>query len=392
MRVVHVLTVADSLVFFAGQPAWFRERGVDVAFVATPDPRLDRFGARWGVPVHPIPIPRRVAPLEDLRAIVRLVRLFRRMRPDVVHGHTPKGGLLGMLAAALAGVPVRVYHIHGLPFVTARGPLRAVLAATERVSCLAANHVLCVSRGVREVALAEGLTHKPIEVLLGGSINGVDARGRFDPAAHAARRGPERDRLGIPADAVVFLFVGRLVRDKGVVELAEAWGRVRAEVPGAHLVVAGPFEERDPVPAATRRALEGDDRVHLLGFLEDVERVYAMSDLVVLPTYREGFPVVPLEAAAMGLPVLTTAIPGCTEAVVDGVTGTLVPPADAGRLADAMRAYGRDPDLRRRHGDSGRARVLSDYVQEDVWRALLERYLAWSERPSPAAAPTPEPA
>ena len=374
-HVVHVLTVPDSLVFFEGQPEWFEQHGVTLTFVASPGPRLDAFASRSGVETIGIPMQRQIAPIADLVAVARLWWQLRRLKPDVVHSHTPKGGLLGMLAASLARVPVRVYHIHGLPLVTAKGLRRVLLRASERMSCRLATDVLCVSRGVRDVAVQEELNGQdPIDVLLNGSINGVDATDRFNPEHQAASGRAERERLGIPCKALVFGFVGRLVRDKGVVELVEAWQSIRKDWPSAHLVVGGTLDDRDAVPNHVREQLESDPQIHLLGFRSDVERVFAALDVLVLPTYREGFPVVPLEAAAMSLPVLTTHVPGCTEAVVDGVTGMLVPPADASALADAMHAYAADPLLRRAHGIAGRKRVLADYAPRPLWEALRERY------------------
>ncbi|MEO0605858.1 MAG: glycosyltransferase, partial [Myxococcota bacterium] len=252
-HIVHVLTVADSLVFFEGQPRWFGAQGMRLSFVASPDPRLEAFGERHGVETHGVAMRRKITPLHDIGALAKLWWRLLRERPEIVHGHTPKGGLLGMAAASLAGVPVRIYHIHGLPLATATGWQRKLLWASERMSCWLATDVLCVSRGVREVAQAEGVNGaKPIEVLLNGSINGVDADGRFDPGRQAEAGRAERQRLGIPADALVFGFVGRLVRDKGVVELAQAWADVAAVHPDAHLVVGGVFEERDAVPDAVR--------------------------------------------------------------------------------------------------------------------------------------------
>ncbi len=376
-HVVHVLTVADSLVFFEGQPGWFAEHDVKLSFVASPDPRLDDFGERWGVGTHGIRMHRNVTPLRDLGALARLWWTLLRLRPDIVHSHTPKGGLLGMAAATLARVPVRIYHVHGLPLATARGMQRRLLWASEWLSCWLATDVLCVSRGVRDVAMAEGVNGaKAIEVLLNGSINGVDATGRFDPEQQAPHGRVERERLGIAEDALVFGFVGRLVRDKGVLELVEAWKVIRSAYPESHLVIGGVFEERDGVPREIRTVLEDDPRVHLLGYRADVERVFAALDVLVLPTYREGFPVVPLEAAAMGIPVVTTDVPGCTEAVLHGRTGTLVPPRDPQALANAMAVYAADPARRRAHGAAGRQRVLEDYAPEPVWAALRRRYEA----------------
>jgi glycosyltransferase involved in cell wall biosynthesis len=183
-------------------------------------------------------------------------------------------------------------------------------------------------------------------------------------------------------------FVGRIVRDKGIVELYQAWKILRARDLNLHLLLVGPFDPQDPVPPGIESRLRKDPRAHLTGMDWDTPRLYAAMDVVSLPTYREGFPNVPIEAAAMGLPVVATRIPGCVDAVQDGVTGTLVPPADAHALARAIEAYVTDPVLRRRHGVAGRERVLREFRQEVIWEALYREYLRLlRERrlPAPAA-------
>lgn len=391
-RVVHVLTVPESLVFLRGQVDFMRARGWETSVVTSPGPALDAFGARHGVPVHGVDMPRRMSPLEDAKSLARLTALLRRLRPDLVHAHTPKGGLLGTLAAAMAGVRARIYHMRGLPLMTATGAQRRILAATERTSCGLATRVLAVSASLRAAAVEARLCPAgKIRVLGSGSGNGVDGEGRFDPArvpsdARAALRG----ELGIAPDAPVIGFLGRLVRDKGIVELAEAWGRLRATRPDAHLVLGGVFEERDAVPSATRAALEGDPRVHVVGFVDDTPRFYAGVDVITLPTYREGFPNVPLEAASMRVPIVATRVTGCVDAIVDGVTGTLVPPRDAEALAAALAGYLDDPALGERHGRAGRARVLREFRSERLWAALAEVYE--EEVPStPRSATNPRP-
>lgn len=386
------MTAPVSLVFLAGQVSFMRAAGYSVHAITSPGPELASFGAREGVRVEAVEMPRRITPLQDLVALRRLWKALRRIRPDIVHAHTPKGGLLGMLAAWLARVPVRVYHLRGLPFVTAAGPRRRLLRATERVSCALAHRVLAVSHSIRTIAVDEGICREDkIKVLLGGSGNGVDATGRFVPAAPAVRA-EARAELAIPPDAAVVGFVGRLVRDKGVVELAEAWLRLREGAPGLHLLLVGPAEREDAVPVEVLAALRADPRVHLTGHARDTPRLYAAMDVVALPTYREGFPNVALEAAAMGLPIVATSVPGCTDAVRDGVTGTLVPARDAGALAGALRRYLEDPALRDRHGQAGRQRVLAEFRREAIWegiaaeyQGLLVRSARGSERPEPRA-------
>ncbi len=373
---VHITTVPMSLTFLRGQIGFMQARGFDVHVLSSPDKLLTTIAADERVVPHAIPMARRITPLRDLRTVARVWRLLRRLRPAIVHAHTPKGGLLGMIGAWLARTPVRVYHMRGLPFMTATGRRRRLLRTTEWISCRLAQRVICVSQSLRDVAITEGLcSPEKIVVLGGGSGNGVDAMGRFHPAKGAGPdRAAMRARLGIPATALVVGFVGRLVRDKGIVELSDAWQHVRAQVPAAHLLLVGPFEPQDPVPSATVAALHQDPRVHLAGAADDAAPAYRAMDLVVLPTYREGFPNVPLEAAAMELPVVATRIPGCVDAVQAGVTGTLVPPYDAVALADAIERYLGEPALRRDHGRAGRARVLRDFRPEAIWAALYEEY------------------
>ncbi len=295
-----------------------------------------------------------------------------------------------MIAAWLARVPVRIYHIHGLPLMTASGHKRWLLRWSEKISCWLAQQVLCVSHSIRDVAIAETLCPAAkIKVLLGGSINGVDAQGRFSPASmDAPARRAARESLGIPHDALVIGFIGRVVRDKGVEELVAAWRLIRDQFPTLHLIVAGPFEPYDPVSPEAEATLRRDPRIHLTGWVDDTLSIHASIDILALPTYREGFPVVPLEAAAMAVPVVATRIPGCIDAVQDGVTGTLVPVGDVAALAEAIRSYILDPDLRRQHGRAGRERVLREFQQEAIWEATLQEYLRLLRR---RGLPLPEP-
>jgi glycosyltransferase involved in cell wall biosynthesis len=379
IRIVHIMTAPESLFFFLrGQVAFMRKRGIEAHGVASPGEFLDRFATRDSVPVTPVSMPRKITPGQDLVAIAALWRVLRKIRPSIVQGGTPKGGLLGMIAASLAGVPVRIYHIRGLPLMTATGSRRHLYRWSERVSCRLANHVLCVSHTVRDVVIQEGLCPaEKIETLRAGSGNGVDAAGRFSPD----RLGPDsrrqtRARYGIPDDAVVVGFVGRLIRKKGVVELMQAWEQLRDHYPQLRLVVGGPHESVDPIPSDVRARMESDPRVHVLGYVDDTPALYTAMDLFVFPTYfHEGFPNVPLEAAAMGLPVVATTIAGCTDAVQEGVTGTLVPPQDVEALKKAIRYYLDDPESRRRHGAAGRERVLRDFRPELIWEALYQTYL-----------------
>lgn len=376
MRLIHLTTVPQTLLFLRGQAGFFRSQGFDVHAVSSGGEELRWFAATEGVTAHAVPMRRAISPLADLVALLRLWRLFRSLRPDIVHAHTPKAGLLGMIAATLAGVPMRIYHIHGLPVVTSRGLRRALLTMSDRLSCRLAHRVLCVSRSIRELATCERLVAgRRIEVLGAGSINGVDAEHRFRRSAEVLTAAQQvRMRWGIPQDAIVVGFVGRVVREKGVGELAEAWLALRQEFPSAHLLIVGTEETHDPVDPATLQKLRADPNAHFVGQDWETPPLYAAMNVLALPTYREGFVVVALEAAAMELPIVGSDVPGCRDAVVDGETGCLVPARDPHALRLALARYMRDPDLRRKHGLQGRARTLRDYRPQTLWTAQLDVY------------------
>jgi glycosyltransferase involved in cell wall biosynthesis len=396
--VVHVTTVPISLrAHLSGQGRFMRSRGFEVHAITSPGPEAGDFSRREGVEVETIAMRRAITPAADLAALWKLWRALRRLHPHIVHSHTPKGGLLGMIAGILSGAPVRIYHLRGLPFVTASGFRRQLLRASERASCLLAHRVLAVSESMRSIAVEEGFCPpEKIKVLLGGSGNGVDAEGRFRPRPEAARLAARRER-DLPSDARVIGFVGRLGPEKGSAELLSAWKALREREPRLHLLLVGPDEG---LTRAQCEALRRDPRVRLTGHVGDAAPMYPAMDVVALPTYREGFPNVALEAAAMALPIVATDVPGCRDAVVHGETGTLVPARDALALERALERYLEDPALRARHGAAARKRVLSDFRREAIWDAIALEYRTLLAargalpldgdglRPAPAATPS----
>lgn len=372
---MHVMTVPQSLIFLRGQAKFMRLHGFRIHAVTSPGPDLTSFGQEEGVVTHAISMTRRITPIKDLLSLLHLVRLIRDVRPDIVHSHTPKAGLLGMIAAYLCRVPVRIYHLRGLRAETESGVRRVVLLLAEKTACLLANRVICVGHSLREKVIAQRICPPDkVKVLLSGSGNGVDAARRFNPDRFRGARAEVRSKLGIPDSANVIGFVGRIVRDKGITELAEAWLKLKEEFPDLHLLLVGEPEAVDPVPVEVLERLQGDARVHFVGRTKDVAHYYAAMDILVLPTYREGFPNVILEASAMELPVVSTNVTGSVDAVVNGVTGILVPPRDSTALASAIGEYLRNPEAARSHGKAGRERVATYYHPEAIWKALLGEY------------------
>lgn len=356
----------------AGQLADLRAHGFDVTVLCAGGGDLELVARREGVAVIPIPIVRDIAPLADLRALVRLVLALRRVRPDIVNYGTPKAALLGSIAAALLRIPVRIYVLRGLRSETTRGIKRFVLERGERLTAALSHRVVCVSESLRKSYVARGLAPEAKTVVLGsGSSNGVDvSRFSRDPVAAAGIR---REH-GIADGDVVIGFIGRLTKDKGIDDLLAAFEIVLKTAPHARLLVIGQPESGDPVGNATLNRLHAHPRVTRLPLVTEIAAHYRAIDVLVLPSYREGFPNVVLEAAAASLPAVGYRATGTVDAIDDGVTGTLTPPGDVEALAAALVRYVLDPDLRHRHGAAGRVRVEASFAREQVWAQMRELY------------------
>jgi lipopolysaccharide/colanic/teichoic acid biosynthesis glycosyltransferase len=374
-RLVNIVTVPISFWLVRGQAALMSSAGFEVHAISSPGPLADEYSRAQNVPVHPVPMARRISPLSDLVSLARLVATLKRLEPRVVQAGTPKAGLLGMIAAYFLRVPIRVYYIHGLPILTARGLQRLILRATERLACAMATDVVCVSHSIRSELVAARLCPSRKAVVIGdGSSNGVDTCAFDRTRLPEGTREQVRSRLGIPQNALVVGFIGRIGREKGIGELERAWRQLRDRCPAAHLLIIGPPEETDPISEETQLALAGDPKVHLPGADWHTAPLYMAMDLFCLPSHREGFPNVLLEAAAMELPVVAFRVPGVVDAVEDGMTGRLVTALNVKELAETLGDYLRDATLRRRHGQAARQRVAERFRREKVWAALTEFY------------------
>ena len=349
-----------------------RAAGFRVVLVSSPGKLLDETAAGEGVERFAIPMHRKIAPLADLISLARLWLLLGRCRPCMVEFSTPKAGLLGSLAAWLRGVPSRVYMLRGLKLETATGPKRTILLWAERLAAACAHVVLCNSESLRARALALRITRSAKLHLLGeGSSNGVDTE-RFRPGGTEVR-----ERLGGPPGAPVVGFVGRLTGDKGVPELIEAFDRVLREQPGARLLLVGWFDAaEDALSEETRTRIESHPRIHCTGFVNDPAPYYRAMDVMVLPTWREGFPNVVLEAAATSVPVVTTFCTGARDSVVPEVTGVLIPPGDSAAISEAVLGLIGDPARRRRMGEAARLWVREHYLDERVLGLTTAFYIA----------------
>lgn len=393
-RIMVLTTIPETMAaFLVPQLRDLEARGFEVHVVSSPGAALDSLALGPGVFRHGVPIERRPHPMRDLASLARLLRLMRQVRPQIVHAHTPKAGLAGMAAAKLAGIPIRLYTVHGLPLLTRSGVRRRVLEMAEWASGALATRTYAVSYSVRELLVELGLCPaSSVEVLGDGSCAGVDVD-RFQPRGSSlSARYSLRARFSIPSEAQLVTFVGRLARDKGIAILARAWPAVAAEFPNAHLLLAGELDRSDPVPAEDIERLRAHETVRFAGTLTgaDIPRVYAASDIAVLPTYREGLPQTALEAGASGIPMVASRVSGVVNAIEDGVTGLLVPAGEPGRLGDAVRLLLRDAELRCRLGAAARTRMVSRFSQQRVNQLWMSEYLRLVRAVLPDCADRPQ--
>ncbi len=373
-RVAHVTTVDLSLRYLLlNQLQRIQEEGYDVYGISAAGPDVAAVEAS-GIPHFAVPMTRRFTPMADLRALWSLVRLMRRERFDVVHTHTPKAGLLGQLAARISGVPVVVNTLHGFYFHDDMKPApRRFYIWMERIAARCSDTILSQNTEDMATAVKEHIASPNLIKWLG---NGIDVR-RFD-----RRRVSEqaldalRKEIGLDPGAPVVGFVGRLVEEKGISVLLEAATKVLKEIPDAQFLIVGPYDEEKPdalrPSVADRYGVTR--RCHFLGMRQDMPELYALMDLLVLPSYREGFPRAPMEASAMGIPAVVTDVRGCREAVEDEVNGLLFPAGDSEALARAIVDLLHDEVRRAEMGTAGRRLAEDRFDEQKVFDRVLREY------------------
>ena len=373
-RVVHVTTVDMSVRhLLLNQLLALQRAGFEVAAMSAPGPDIAAVEAA-GIRHLPVPFTRTVSPMADLASAWRLWRTFRRERFTIVHTHQAKAALFGQLAARLAGVPIVVNTIHGFYFHERTPRLkRRVWILAERFAARCSSWLLSQNREDIETAVAEGICTRDRISHLG---NGIDVR-RFDPAAMApARVAALAAELGFPADAVVVGFVGRLVREKGLLELFDAIASLRRDHPRLRLLVVGPqdTDKADALAPATAAEHGIGDISVFTGYRHDMPELYSLMRVCVLPSHREGMPRSPMEASAMGVPCVATNIRGCREVVRDGDNGWLVPVGDAGAIAQAVHRVLSDEAAARAMSARARARALQEFDEQIVFGRVCQAY------------------
>ena len=369
----HILvgvTSAQTCLVLPDRLSALRSAGFRVSLLSSPGGLAARASQINGVTAYTVPIRRSISLVSDIVAFLRICALLRRVKPDIVEFSTPKAALLGCVAAWLCGIEVRVYFLRGLRLETATGIKRRVLLYGERVAFKCAHVALCNSQSLfdraREMKIAAGSKL----ILLGeGSSMGVDLE-RFSPGTSDVRQ-----QFGIPQNAPVIGFVGRLTADKGVPELLEAFALILRRHPEAYLLLVGWFDAaEDALDCGIRKRIEGHPRIVLTGYVNDASPYYRAMDQLVLPSWREGFPNAILEAAASGVPVIAAACTGSRDAVIPGVTGLLVPAGSPEAISQAVLSLLSDDEVRRRMSEAARKWAVEHYDNRHVMRLMVRFY------------------
>ncbi|MBM3176557.1 MAG: glycosyltransferase family 4 protein [Bacteroidetes bacterium] len=374
IRLLRVTTAPISLRYLlGGQLEYMKASGLEVLAVSADGPEVKQVIAN-GIPLQVVPMTRQVTPFWDLYCLWCLIKVIRDFKPDVVHSHTPKAGLLAMLAARITGVKVRMHTVAGLPLMRYSGFKRWLLGRMEWLTYSCATYVHVNSSGLRDFILNNITRRFPLHLIGRGSSNWVDVQ-FFSPENFVDQGMVVRKTNFIPEDALVYCFVGRLVKDKGVQELVLAFDKIRLERPEAYLMLVGYMEpELDPLPKQIIDRIESGGGIVLIPFQEDIRPYLAASDVLVLPSYREGFPNVLLQAGAMELPCIATDINGCNEIIRDGTTGFLVEVGNIESLTQAMIKLS-DLKIIDRFGKSAREIIRVTYTQQEFWEQLKGIYL-----------------
>lgn len=369
-KIIRTSTVATSLNTFCQGTLRDLSKIYDVLAVSTPDVDLEEIATREGVRTIGVPMCRQISPINDLISLLRLICVFRRERPTMVHSITPKAGLLSMIASWVCRVPVRLHTFTGLVFPTATGLKQKILITTDRITCACATHIVPEGEGVKHDLQAYHITSKPLQVLGYGNVRGIDLV-HYDRTDEVMQQAKAIRK----ADIFTFVFVGRVVRDKGINELIEAFTLLNQSHHNSRLILVGRFENSlDPVSPETQQSIDSHPAIEAVGQQSDVRPWLAASDALVFPSYREGFPNVVIEAGAMGLPSIVTDINGSREIIIEGKNGTIIPTHDSDALLEAMTRFVESPAETAQMAANARQLVASRYEKSFVQQCLFDYY------------------
>ena len=380
-KLIRITTVPLSLkVLLKGQLRFMASNGFDVKGVSSEGKELREVHENEGIAVEAITMSRKITPFQDLKSLWEMWNFLRKEKPQIVHTHTPKAGIIGMLAARLAGVPHRLHTVAGLPLMEATGTKRKILNFVEKLTYSSATRVYPNSKGLYDFILQNNFTQSnKLKIIANGSSNGINTTFFSSEQVTETERVTLREKLNIQPDDFVFVFVGRIVSDKGINELIKAFSELQAaennEPAGIKLLLVGGLEnDLDPLNPETLAEINQNKDIISVGFQQDVRSFFAIADALVFPSYREGFPNVVMQAGAMGLPSIVSDINGCNEIIIEGENGLIIPSKNVEKLKEKMLTLAKDKNLYIKLKENSRRMIENRYEQSVVWKALLEEY------------------
>ena len=355
---------------------YMKANGFNVLTISSDGPEIPTIIRNEGIAHMIVPMSRSITPFQDLICLWQLIRLFRKTKPSIVHTHTPKAGLLGMWAASWSGVKVKLHTVAGIPWMESIGAKRLLLKWMEKLTYKFADKVFPNSNGLFEFITKNSLVQsKKLQVIGSGASNGIDLE-HFSVTENLRVKAVTLKReIGIGEKDFTYIFIGRIVKDKGINELISAFTSIQKNDSSVHLVLVGPYENHlDPISQETQSDIDDNINIHPVGFQSDVRPWLLASDVLVFPSYREGFPNVPMQAGAMGLPIIATDINGCNEIIEEGKNGLLIPPKDEQSLTKTMLKIKEDETLRNSLQKNAHTMIASRFEQKKIWDALLKEY------------------
>ena len=380
-KLIRITTVPISFkVLLKGQLRFMASNGFDVKGVSSEGEELKEVRENEGIVMEAINMSRKITPFQDLKSLWEMWNFLRKEKPQIVHTHTPKAGIIGMLAARLAGVPHRLHTVAGLPLMEATGIKRKILNFVEKLTYSSATRVYPNSKGLYDFILQNNFTQSnKLKIIANGSSNGINTTFFSLAQVSEIERVTLREKLNIQPDDFVFVFVGRIVSDKGINELIKAFSELQTaennELTGIKLLLVGGLEsDLDPLNPETLAEINQNKDIISAGFQQDVRPFFAISDALAFPSYREGFPNVVMQAGAMGLPSIVSDINGCNEIIVEGKNGLIIPPKNVEKLKEKMLTLAKDKNLYTKLKGNSRRMIENRYEQSVVWNALLEEY------------------
>lgn len=375
-KIIRITTVPISLEKLLSGQLQFMSSFYDVIAVSSEKENLERLGNKQGLNIFPLEMTRKITPLKDVLAVIKLYFFLKKTKPFIVHSHTPKAGVVGMLAAKLAGVPYRLHTVAGLPLLEVRGSKRKVLDIVEKFTYNCATMIYPNSLGLKKIILDNNYCDsKKLKVLANGSSNGIDTS-YFNPELYSDEQNLKlKNELGIQTDDFVFIFVGRLVKDKGINEMISAFELLQKENSSVKLLLVGDYEnDLDPLNSKTVESINTNESILAVGFKNDVRPYLAIANVLVFPSYREGFPNVVMQAGAMGLPSIVSDINGCNEIIIEQENGLIIPVKDEMAIFSAMKKVVSNSFLTSKLIGNSRQMIVSRYEQKVVWEAILSEY------------------